>query len=982
MTMEEWKAQEKAKMHQAALSPETMPQDNAFPTFPSKKKEGRTNGMSAMSHRSSEEQARPSTSNSHRASDSQQERRPSALRNASYNNEEEQPRQGSLQRPNVDHKPFSFEPIESRPSQNSQQRPSNQRQPSATSAQSPVDGRQQQQWPMHAQQQYQQQLAPDRRSPPRQDGYGQANHDRAPTAHAQQPQQPRQGQSRGLPPVMPIDTRRAQEQQRPVYAEQQPLSPVVVPPRPSTSNATRAPPVQRKQLASPTSAYSHSATPHDYQDVVPSVPKPWAGEQRTKHESLGDVYDGYYDDRATPMAAAPRTRDEEIEADMPDFDSAAPGGTSMLHKRLADAPAQSPAARPPMSSMMTQQSVQSVQSLPAQARPPMSTMPTQQSVQSVQSLPAPRQHFYHQEHDSSVASLPADQRVAKHKAGGITEGFVFGVPGEQAPYDQFGGAGRTPQQQRDQLYNQGAQMARPQPAFANEQPGRRSMDDGRQMRNHHGPPQPQRFDQNGQPVRGGFGAQPHQQPQRPDFDRNGTAQTVWSDPGAQRVGSAPPQRQGLQAPTSRGPSGGAPNGIPLSQQRSAPEVQLQQHHVSNPDALPHHPMPVRPGLQQSPPASVAQPTKPVPIRNYDAASVAPHQRQASIDLTLRPVTHQELDQLRAAVSANPNNNKQALLLAKKLVEAGNTLASEGGRLDPKSTAKNREKYILDAHKRIKKLVSAGYADAQFYLADCYGQGSLGLEVDTKEAFNLYQAAAKAGHAAAAYRTAVCCEMGPEEGGGTRKDFAKAVQWYRRAAALGDIAAMYKLGMILLKGLLGQPRNVGESVIWLKRAAERADKDNPHALHELGLLHDAENTDVEVRNKIIPDEQYSRELFQQAADLGYKFSQFRLGQAYEYGTLGLTIDNRASISWYSKAAAQGEHQAELALSGWYLTGAEGILVQSDTEAYLWARKAASSEPPLAKAMFAMGYFSENGIGCPANVEEARRWYGRAACKCHV
>lgn len=62
---------------------------------------------------------------------------------------------------------------------------------------------------------------------------------------------------------------------------------------------------------------------------------------------------------------------------------------------------------------------------------------------------------------------------------------------------------------------------------------------------------------------------------------------------------------------------------------------------------------------------------------------------------------------------------------------------------------------------------------------------------------------------------------------------------------------------------------------------------------------------------------------------------------------------------------------------YLTGSEGILEHSDTEAYLWARKAASSEPPLAKAMFAMGYYTETGIGCPRSIEEAKKWYGRAA-----
>ena len=76
-------------------------------------------------------------------------------------------------------------------------------------------------------------------------------------------------------------------------------------------------------------------------------------------------------------------------------------------------------------------------------------------------------------------------------------------------------------------------------------------------------------------------------------------------------------------------------------------------------------------------------------------------------------------------------------------------------------------------------------------------------------------------------------------------------------------------------------------------------------------------------------------------------------------MGCPVDSRQSIAWYSKAAVQGEHQSELALSGWYLTGSEGVLQQSDTEAYLWARKAAQSG--LAKAEYAMGYFTE--VVCP-------------------
>ena len=94
-------------------------------------------------------------------------------------------------------------------------------------------------------------------------------------------------------------------------------------------------------------------------------------------------------------------------------------------------------------------------------------------------------------------------------------------------------------------------------------------------------------------------------------------------------------------------------------------------------------------------------------------------------------------------------------------------------------------------------------------------------------------------------------------------------------------------------------------------------------------------------------------------------------------MGCPIDTRQSISWYSQAAAQEEHQSELALSGWYLTGSEGVIGQSDMEAYLWARKAALAG--LAKAEYAMGYFTEVGIGAPADLEAAKRWYWRAACE---
>lgn len=419
-----------------------------------------------------------------------------------------------------------------------------------------------------------------------------------------------------------------------------------------------------------------------------------------------------------------------------------------------------------------------------------------------------------------------------------------------------------------------------------------------------------------------------------------------------------------------------PGGIDEPQSFRAYQPDMYQDPEPHPDSLPAHPTPY-----SAHPDHVSSPQgPPPPIRQYSNAapqagtdhSSQPGSPNASGDSASKPVTRLEIERLELAVRSKPDDYETQLTLAKKLAEASVVLVDEEARGDPRARNKIREKYVNDAHKIVKKLVHHGYPEAMFYMADCYGTGALGLPIDPKEAFPLYQSAAKAGHAEAAYRTAVCCELGYEEGGGTRRDALKAVQWYRRAAALGNTPAMYKMGVILLKGLLGQQKSPREGVTWLKRAAERADEENPHALHELALLYEsAGNSDVVIR-----DEAYALQLFTQAANLGYKFSQYRLGASFEHGLLGCPIDARQSIIWYTRAAAQGEHQAELALSGWYLTGAEGILQQSDTEAYLWARKAASSG--LAKAEYAMGYFTEVGIGVPPNLEDAKRWYWRAAC----
>lgn len=264
----------------------------------------------------------------------------------------------------------------------------------------------------------------------------------------------------------------------------------------------------------------------------------------------------------------------------------------------------------------------------------------------------------------------------------------------------------------------------------------------------------------------------------------------------------------------------------------------------------------------------------------------------------------------------------------------------------------RDELAREAVGLLKKIAERGHMDAQYFLADCYanGIGSPKGKQDFDRAYPLFVLAAKHGHPDAAYRAGTCYE----KGWGCRKDLGKALQFYRKAASQTHPGAMYRLATAELNGELGLKKSAREGVKWLKRSAESATPEFPHALHELALLHERG-----VDNVLFLDEEYSCELLAQAAEMGYAPSAYKLGVNYEYGRMGCPQDGGLSIHMYNIAAQQNHKEACFALTAWYLVGAPGILPQSDTEAYLWAKKAA--EQGLAKAEYAVGYFTEVSRG---------------------
>ncbi|KAH8829715.1 hypothetical protein DL96DRAFT_1708835 [Flagelloscypha sp. PMI_526] len=412
------------------------------------------------------------------------------------------------------------------------------------------------------------------------------------------------------------------------------------------------------------------------------------------------------------------------------------------------------------------------------------------------------------------------------------------------------------------------------------------------------------------------------------------------------------QHQGGQGYSQYPPQNNGPyqNQASFSSNQSAPYVSTSQGGYGQQDY----------GYAQSDYSSYNSPTsydgpefegRPSMNRLGTAASVTPSSAKSkAVDLNAPPYTKEYIDQYRQRIKADPDPEAH-FLYAKYLIDAARKIRATAK--DQRSAKKYSEVLVGEALKVVRRLATQGqaYDEAQFFLANCYGTGALGLQVDHERAYHLYLQAAKQNHAASAYRVAVCNEIGA----GTRKEPPRAAAFYRKAASLGDTAAMYKLGMILLNGHLGEAPNPREAINWLKRAAEQADQDNPHALYELALLHqNPQGTLVQY------DPAYAKHLFTQAAQLGYIPAQFRLGQCFEFGALGCPVDPKRSIA-----------------CGWYLTGSEGILKQSDSEAYLWARRAANKG--LSKAEYAVGYYAEVGIGINQDIDFAKRWYMRAAAQ---
>ncbi|KAF2707371.1 hypothetical protein K504DRAFT_436885 [Pleomassaria siparia CBS 279.74] len=275
---------------------------------------------------------------------------------------------------------------------------------------------------------------------------------------------------------------------------------------------------------------------------------------------------------------------------------------------------------------------------------------------------------------------------------------------------------------------------------------------------------------------------------------------------------------------------------------------------------------------------------------------------------------------------------------------------------------------VDAMNVVGFLADQHHPKAEFMRGMWLEFGKFGLRADKKEAFRCYTRAAQKGYARAEYRMGMQFEQS--------NDPIKALQHYKQGSESGDSASNYRLGMMTLLGQHGQPQDYARGVQLIRLAASTADENAPQGAYVLGMLQARELPQISVPDMFLAyDENAAKMNIEKAAYLGFAKAQLKMGSVYELCSLGSEFAPTLSMHYNALASRQGEAEADMAISKWFLCGYEGEFPKNEELAYQYAQRAAQAG--LATAEFALGYFHEIGMHVPVNLEKSLEWYDKAS-----
>jgi len=385
-------------------------------------------------------------------------------------------------------------------------------------------------------------------------------------------------------------------------------------------------------------------------------------------------------------------------------------------------------------------------------------------------------------------------------------------------------------------------------------------------------------------------------------------------------------------------------------------------------------------------------SEPVQGQGYQLPSQASEQRNQYIDIIDQP-TFSPFPPLRKRPASVPpsDEEKEGILESARrpvltsddpemqLSWAQDTLAwveiasQNEAKMSENQAARTQTPHIehqlrVDAVSVVSFLADQHHPKATFMKGMWLEFGKFGFRLDKQEAFRCFQRAAQRGYARAEYRIGMQFEQYNEPD--------KAIKHYTLGVEAGDSASNYRLGMMTLLGQHGQPLDYEKGIKLVSYSAQTADENAPQGAYVYGMLLAHELPQISLPEQLLPlNISAARFNIEHAAYLGFAKAQTKMGAAYELCQLGCDFDPALSLHYNALAAKQGEPEADMAISKWFLCGYEGKFEKNEKLAFTYAQRAARSG--LATAEFALGYFYEIGIHVPVDIKQSRLWYERAA-----
>ncbi|RHZ85380.1 hypothetical protein Glove_66g47 [Diversispora epigaea] len=197
---------------------------------------------------------------------------------------------------------------------------------------------------------------------------------------------------------------------------------------------------------------------------------------------------------------------------------------------------------------------------------------------------------------------------------------------------------------------------------------------------------------------------------------------------------------------------------------------------------------------------------------------------------------------------------------------------------------------------LKKLYDINKEMGAISLANMYSDG-LGVEKDTKKAFQIYYKFAAKGSLIALGAIAYCYD----EGHGVEKNEEKAFELYLKSAKKGSIGSQYNVGLCYMRGT-GTVKDKAKGFQWILKSACAG---NAIAIREIGYCYNN-------GKGVVKDRKEAFKWILKAAEEGFSMAQRNLGYFYENG-YGIDENREKAFEWYKKAAEGGS------INGQYMIG---------------------------------------------------------------